>query len=60
MTFNTNCFTNIRRMSISVIIVRYCTSYIDDYVQRELDYTVISLGVSFPDESFKETKIPLN
>jgi DegV family protein with EDD domain len=42
---------------MSVKIVSDSTSYIDASVQRELDIGIISLSVSFPDESFKETEV---
>lgn len=42
---------------MAVKILTDSTSYINEAVKKELDITVVSLSVKFPDESFKETEI---
>ncbi|OPJ62233.1 DegV family protein [Clostridium oryzae] len=42
---------------MAVKILTDSTSYINGALKKELDITVVSLSVKFPDESFKETEI---
>ncbi|TCU79159.1 DegV family uncharacterized protein [Tissierella praeacuta] len=42
---------------VTVKIITDSTSYIPEHIRKELDIRVLSLYVSFPDESIKETDI---